>query len=87
MLKSFTIGDHRFDVYLDETAASQANDGTSFVMSLEDLYCGLHCDNIFVCDQNCPVFTECNLSTGDLPYTLVSANCPELLNEYPEYLI
>lgn len=86
MLTSFTIADVPFHVYLTEAEAAEKGDLLSaFVLSMEDIHHGLHCDNMECI--NCPFVTECDTYTKDLPYHLITTYTPELVSQYPEYFI
>ena len=86
MLTSFTIADVPFHIYLTETDACEEGDILSaFILPIEDIHRGLHCDNMEC--TNCPIVTECDTYTRDLPYHLVTTYIPELVSQYPEYFI
>ena len=86
MVTSFTANNHTVQVFTTEDKALTNTIYTAFVMSLEDLYKGLHCDNIDTCDD-CPIKEECSEHGDTLPHYLLTTYHQQWISDHPEYLL
>ncbi len=86
MLTSFIVDNQTVYVYLAEDKARSNETLDAFVMSIENMYQGLHCDNILYCYQ-CPIVTKCGAHRNKLPYYLITTYHQQWVSDHPEYFI
>lgn len=87
MLHTFSISGFPVHVHLTEAEAMQDPCmPTAFIISLEDIYSGIHCDLLVDC-HTCPIQTLCDANTDFLPEAVIRLFAPHVIAEYPEYFI